>query len=79
MEERYNTEQLLSLRKATRAIADLLRGQMREYLSTLAPLFHPKTVLSNYVEGPSYDVSRVGEKAFKELQEQYLAIAQTRS
>lgn len=78
MEERYNTEQLLSLRRMTRAMADLLRGQMKEYLSTLAPLFHPRVVFSSYVEGPAYDVSRIGEKAFKELQELYQVIAQSR-
>jgi hypothetical protein len=78
MQERYNTEQLLSLRRVTRAMADLLRGQMKEYLSTLAPLFHPRVVLSSYVEGPAYDVSRIGEKAFKELQELYQVIAQSR-
>lgn len=78
MEERYTTEHLLSLRKVTRAIADLLRGQMKEYLSTLAPLFHPRVVLSSYVEGPAYDVSRIGEKAFKELQDAYQIIAQSR-
>jgi len=59
-------------------MADLLRGQMKEYLSTLAPLFHPRVVLSSYVEGPAYDVSRIGEKAFKELQELYQVIAQSR-
>lgn len=78
MEERYTTEHLLSLRKVTRAIADLLRGQMKEYLSTLAPLFHPRVVLSSYVEGPAYDAARTGEKAFKELQEAYQAIAKSR-
>ena len=75
MKEGYSTERLLALRKLTRAIADLLRGQMREYLSTLAPLFHPRLVLSSYVEGSSFDVSRVGEKAFRELQELYQVIA----
>lgn len=78
MEEGYSTERLLALRKLTRAMADLLRGQMKDYLSTLAPLFHPRTVFSSYVEGPAYDVSRIGEKAFKELQEQYQVIAQSR-
>lgn len=75
--ERYDTERLLALRKLTRAIADLLRGQMKEYLSTLAPLFHPRNVLSTYIEGSAFDVARVGEKAFKELQEQYLSIARS--
>jgi hypothetical protein len=75
MKEGYSTERLLALRKLTRAIADLLRGQMRDYLSTLAPLFHPRLVFSSYVEGSSFDVSRVGEKAFRELQELYQVIA----
>src|SRR5260370_7709059 len=76
--ERFDTARLLTLRKLTRAISDHLRGQMKEYLSTLAPLFHPKVVLSTYVEGSTFDVSRIGEKAFKELQNQYLLIAGSR-
>jgi hypothetical protein len=76
--ERYDTARLLTLRKLTRVIADLLRGQMKEFLSTMAPLFHPKTVLSSYVEGTTFDASRIGEKAFKDLQEQYQLIARSR-
>jgi hypothetical protein len=76
--ERYDTARLLALRKLTRAMADLLRSQMKEFLSTLAPLFHPKGVLSTYVEGSAFDVGRTGEKAFKELQEQYQLIAKSR-
>jgi hypothetical protein len=78
MEESYSTQRLLELRKCTRAIADLLRTQMREYLSTLAPLFRPRNVLGNYAEGGAYEASRTGEKAFKELQELYQSIAQSK-
>jgi hypothetical protein len=78
MEERYSTQHLLTLRKSTRAIADLLRTQMREYLSTLAPLFRPRNVLGNYAQGGAYEASRTGEKAFKELQERYQTIAQSK-
>jgi hypothetical protein len=78
MEEHYSTQRLLALRKSTRAMADLLRGQMREYLSTLAPLFRPRFVLGNYAEGGAYEASRTGEKAFKELQELYQTIAQAK-
>jgi hypothetical protein len=74
--EDYSTQGLLSLRKLTRAIADLLRNQMREYLSTLAPLFRPRAVLGNYAEGGTYEASRTGEKAFKELQDLYQKLAQ---
>ena len=75
MDERYSTRRLLELRKSTRAIADLLRTQMREYLSTLAPLFRPRSVLGNYAEGGAYEASIAGEKPFKELQELYQTIA----
>jgi len=78
MEESYSTQRLLELRKCTRAIADLLRTQMREYLSTLAPLFRPRNVLGNYAEGGAYEASRTGEKAFKDLQELYQTIAQSK-
>jgi hypothetical protein len=75
MDESYSTRHLLELRKSTRAIADLLRYQMREYLSTLAPLFRPRSVLGNYAEGGAYEASITGEKSFKELQELYQKIA----
>jgi len=78
MEENYSTQRLLALRKSTRAIADLLRNQMKEYLSTLAPLFRPRNVLGNYAEGGTYEASRTGEKPFKELQELYQKIAQSK-
>jgi hypothetical protein len=78
MEEHYNTQRLLTLRKSTRAIAELLRSQMKDYLSTLAPLFHPRNVLGSYVEGGSYDAARAGEKPFAELQELYNKIAQSK-
>lgn len=79
MEEHYNTQRLLALRKSTRAIAELLRSQMKDYLSTLAPLFHPRSVLGSYVEDSGYDASRTGEKPFAELKRAYLKIAQSKS
>jgi hypothetical protein len=78
MEEPYSTQRLLALRKSTRAIADILRSQMKEYLSTLAPLFRPRNVLGNYAEGGAYEATRTGEKAFKELQEVYQTIAKSK-
>ena len=78
MEEHYSTQRLLALRKSTRAIADLLRNQMKEYLSTLAPLFRPRNVLGNYAEGGTYEASRTGEGAFKELRDLYQKIAQSK-
>lgn len=78
MEESFSTQRLLTLRKLTRGVADLLRAQMKDYLSTLAPLFRPRHVLGNYVGSGAYEASRTGEKAFRELQELYQTIAQSK-
>ncbi|HXD33131.1 MAG TPA: hypothetical protein VN643_18560 [Pyrinomonadaceae bacterium] len=78
MKEGYTTDRLLALRRLTRAMADLLRGQMKEYISTLAPLMHPKAVLGNYVGSSAYEVSRTGERAINELREQYQAVVKSR-
>ena len=50
MDGRDSTQSLLVLRKLTRAIADVVRAQMTEYLAALAPLLRPKMVLGDYVE-----------------------------
>lgn len=78
MDERYTTERLLALRRLTRAMSELLRGQMKDYISTLAPLMHPKNVLGNYVGSQAFEVSRTGEKSFNELRELYQELVQSR-
>lgn len=75
MEERNDIQKLLVLRKLTRAISDLLRGQMKEYLSTLAPLLRPKIVLGDYVQGSTKELVKSADKAFKELQSVYETVA----
>jgi hypothetical protein len=74
-EERYSTPQLLALRKTTRAVADLLRGELRDCLAALAPLFRPRAVLGNYVESGMKETFREADAAFKELQSLYHKIA----
>jgi hypothetical protein len=66
---------LLVLRKLTRAIAEALRGQMVEYLSTLTPLLRPKVVLGDYVQGGQKEPARKADRAFKELQALYESVA----
>src|SRR5687768_6330034 len=75
---RDSTQSLLVLRKLTRAIADIVRAQMTEYLSTLAPLLRPKMVLGDYIEDGSKESTRRSDKAFKELQALYERIAATK-
>src|SRR3954468_23776030 len=67
MDGRDSTQSLLVLRKLTRAIADVVRAQMTEYLATLAPLLRPRMVLGDYVEDGSREAGRRSEKAYKEL------------
>jgi hypothetical protein len=78
MDGRDSTPSLLVLRKLTRAIADIVRPQMTEYLATVAPLLRPKMVLGDYVEGGSKESARRSDKAFKELQALYEQVATTK-
>jgi len=71
-------QSLLALRKLTRAIADVVRSQMTDYLATLAPLLAPKMVLGDYVQGGAKETPRKAEKAFKELQALYETVAATK-
>jgi hypothetical protein len=78
MDGRDSTQSLLVLRKLTRAIADVVRVQMTEYLATLAPLLRPKMVLGDHVEDGTKESSRRSDKAFKDLQALYESIAGTK-
>lgn len=78
MDGRDNIQSLLVRRKLTRAIADIARAQMLEYLAVLAPLLRPRTVLGDFIHGSSKEGAPRAEKAYKELQAAYAAIAPTR-
>ena len=78
MDGRDSTHSLLVLRKLTRAIADVVRVQMTEYLATLAPLLRPKMVLGDHVEDGTKESTRRSDKAFKDLQTLYDSIAGTK-
>ena len=75
MDDRDSTQSLLVLRKLTRAIADVVRAQMTEYLATLAPLLRPKMVLGEHVEDGTKESTRRSDKAFKDLQSLYETIS----
>jgi hypothetical protein len=78
MDGRDSTQSLLVLRKLTRAIADIVRAQMTEYLSTLAPLLRPRIVLGDYVEDGTKESTRRSDKAYKDLQALYETVAGTK-
>src|SRR3954469_15213716 len=75
MDGRDGVQSLLVLRKLTRAITDVVRVQMTEYLKTLTPLLRPKSVLGDYVQGGVKEPSRESDKAFADLQALYDAVA----
>jgi hypothetical protein len=75
MDERYSTKRLLALRKLTRAAADLLRGEVKEYLATLSPLLRQRTVFGDHVKGSLKEAVKGADIALKEVQSLYEAIA----
>jgi hypothetical protein len=78
MSDRDNIQSLLVLRKLTRAITDVVRVQMTEYLKTLTPLMRPQAVLGEYVQGGQKEAARKADKAFKDLLALYEAVAPTK-
>jgi hypothetical protein len=75
MAENFTTQRLLTLRKLTRAMADLLRNQAKEYLTALGPLFRPRSILGGYTESNPRETIPGAEKAFKDLQALHEAVA----
>lgn len=75
MNGRDSIQSLLVLRKLTRAITDVVRAQMIEYLATLTPLFKPTTVFGDYIQGGQKEMTRKAEKAYKQLQTLYDTVA----
>ena len=75
MSGRGSIQSLLALRKLTRAITDVVRVQMTEYLKTLTPLMRPQVVLGEYIHGGQKEPTRKADKAFKELQTLYETVA----
>lgn len=76
--ERYSTQRMLVLRRLTRAISDLLRGQLREYLSALAPMFRPASLLGEYVQGSTKGTLVTSERAFDELKSVFATSASSK-
>lgn len=78
MEETYSLQRLLALRKLTRAVTEVLRGQMKEYLTTISPLLRPKMVLGEYIKSSTRDTVSGASAAFKELQNLYEVVAKAK-
>jgi hypothetical protein len=78
MEENYSLQRLLTLRKLTRAVTEVLRGQMKEYLTTIAPLLRPKAILGEYLKSSARETVPGASAAFKEFQNLYETVARNK-
>src|SRR5579884_525764 len=67
-------EQLAPLHDLTKEIAKLFRNQLRTYLDALAPLFRPRRVLGDYVEGVGKESLAGAEHNLQELRELYYKV-----
>lgn len=74
MNGRDSIQSLRVLRKLTRAITEVVRGQMADHLATLTPLLRPSAVLGEYVQGGPKEASRKADKAFRELESLYQTV-----
>ncbi len=75
MDEGYDLQKLRSLRKLTRAIAESLRSELKEHLSTVTLLVRPRTILGDFVEGSAKGEVKGSETAFRDLRSRYEAVA----
>jgi len=78
MAETLNTHKLLELRKITRLVVDLLKGELKQNLTTLMPLVQPRTLLGHYVQGAPKESARGADRVFKELVAAYDSVASSR-
>lgn len=75
MDGRYDLQRLRSLRKLTRAIAESLRSELKEHLSTVTLLLRPRTILGDFVEGSAKGEVKGSDAAFRDLRSRYEAVA----
>jgi hypothetical protein len=64
-------EQLPRLHSLTVEVQKICRGQLRKYLDALAPLFRPRRVLGERMEGAGKESVAGAEQTFAELREIY--------
>lgn len=78
MEERFDTQRLLTLRKITRVVADHLNRELNAHLSTLAPLVSPRSVFGAHIRSSTKVTVKGADKALEELTKLYETVHQAR-
>ncbi len=67
-------EQLASLHDLTKDVAKLFRNQLRTYFDALAPLFRPRRILGDLVEGVGKESFTGAEQNLAELRDLYFKV-----
>jgi hypothetical protein len=65
--QREGIDDLLKLRRLTRAVSDSARERMQTYLATLSPLLRPKRTFGDHIQGTSTEIARHADAAVKDL------------
>jgi hypothetical protein len=71
----FTLEHLLRLHGVTKGISSLCSRQLRAHLDTLAPLFRPRRILGDYMEGVGKEPVAGSERTWTELQDLYRRVA----
>jgi hypothetical protein len=75
MNEPFSIERVQTLRRLTRAVADVLGERVTAYLSTLTPLFRPRRVLGEHIRGAEKEPMKGADRAFREMQALFDSVA----
>ena len=65
-------EQLPRLHNVTNEVSKICRGQLRTYLDALAPLFRPRRVLGNHMDGAGKETVTGADQNLAELHDTYV-------
>lgn len=69
--QQFSHEQLPRLHSITHEIASIFRGQLASYLDTIAPLFRPRRLLGNHMDGAGKETVIGSDQNLAELREIY--------
>jgi len=75
MNPKMTTKELLVQRKLTRTIGEIISALMKEYVTTLTPLFRQRAVFGDNIQGSGKEPAKNADQAFKELQTLYETVA----
>jgi hypothetical protein len=70
-----NVEQLLHLHNLTKDVSTLCEKQLRTYLEALAPLFRPRRVLGEHIEGTGRESVVGADQNLAELRDTYQRVS----